>query len=231
MGAIKLNYQWIWRTPLILFEIFWALLTMYIVSALFGMLICVGGKYVPAEGGVKIYLRSDGIHSDLILPVENELKDWSKVVLRTDVRTVDSTRNYIAFGWGDQGFFLNTPEWSDLKFATAFNALFYRGKSALHVVYSNEPEVRDNCFELVISKDNYYHLVKYIEAAFHKDGDGRALVIKDRGYWENDAFFQAKGSYGLFSTCNSWINGGLKVAGLPACFWTPFSFGFMNLYR
>ncbi len=231
MEKKRLNYHLLWKIPLGAVELFFAILIFYVVIALFGMLIQIGDDYVPKKNGITMYLRTDGIHTDFIVPVKSEYKDWTKVVKWSDLKGMDTTFKYIAFGWGDQGFFLRTPEWSDLKFSTAFDALFYRGTSAVHAVYQMEPPREGKlCEKLVISEKQYRNLIKYIEGTFQVDEHNQVICIKNSGYWGNDAFYQAYGKYSLFSTCNSWINGGLKEAELPACLWTPLSFGILEKY-
>lgn len=227
----KASYRWIWQFPLGCVEIFWGLLTLYAFLAIFGMLVQVGDNYVPKENGVTMYIRTDGVHTDFIVPVKTPTRDWTKIIPWTDLRGKDTSYNYIAFGWGDQGFFLNTPEWSDLKFSTAFDALFYRGKSAVHVVYQFEPvEQAPNCRKLHISLDQYKKLIAYIDDSFQKNEAGLPICICNRGYWDYDTFYESKGKYSLFYTCNSWINEGLKEAELPACLWTPLSIGILQKY-
>ena len=46
--------------------------------------------------------------------------------------------------------------------------------------------------------------------------------MSSAAYGKNDAFYEAKGSYSLFYTCNSWVNENLKEVGLKACRWTLF---------
>lgn len=230
MQTNRFNVHWIWKFPLLVLEIFWALLTVYVLIALIGMFIQVGDDYVPQKNGVQIFIRTDGIHTDFILPVKNHLVDWSEFTPWNDLRGKDTSFSHVAFGWGDQGFFLNTPDWADLKFSTAFDALFYRGKSAIHVVYQSEPTPNLFCETLLISEKQYTDLVGYIKSSFNITKSGNSICIKDKGYWDFDAFYQAHGKYSLFSTCNSWINGGLKSAHLPACLWTPLSVGILEKY-
>src|SRR5690242_568846 len=81
---------------------------------------------------VTIYIKSSPVHTDLLLPVKTTFKDWSQSILYKDTRTGDSTFNYLAFGWGDKGFYLETPTWADLKASTAFKAAFWLSSSAVH---------------------------------------------------------------------------------------------------
>jgi uncharacterized protein (TIGR02117 family) len=222
--------QLIWKIPIRLLELFWAIFTLYFCLALIGMFIQIGDDYIAQKKGVVMYLRTDGIHTDFILPVQNDLQNWSEIASWNNLKGNDTSYRFVAFGWGDQGFFLNTPEWSDLKFMTAFDALFYRGKTAIHVVYQSEPTPAKLCKKLVVSKNQYIQLCKYIKQSFLYDNSGKTICIQNRGYWDYDAFYQAKGKYSLFSTCNSWINGGLKTAELPACMWTPLSYAIFDKY-
>jgi hypothetical protein len=50
-------------------------------------------------------------------------------------------------------------------------------------------------------------------------------------YGDNDAFYEAIGSYNLFKTCNTWTNNALKSCGQKACFWTPFESGIFYQYK
>lgn len=62
--------------------------------------------------------------------------------------------NYIAFGWGDKGFYLDTPTWADLKFSTAFKAAFWMGQSAMHTTYYREVKEGEDCKRLCLLLHN-----------------------------------------------------------------------------
>jgi uncharacterized protein (TIGR02117 family) len=211
------------------FEFLIGFITFYIMISLVGMSISIG-ELPLKKSEITIYLKSDGVHTDFVLPVQTNSVDWSNVFLRSDTKSNDSSKNHISIGWGDQGFFLNTPQWSDLTFNTAFNAAFYRGKSAIHINYINVKDINTDFRELKISKNNYQKLISYIQNSLVKKGTRNYSCIKNRGYWETDAFYESKGSYGLFNTCNSWINEGLKEAELKACLWTPLNSGIFRNY-
>ncbi|XQC04883.1 DUF2459 domain-containing protein [Arcobacter cryaerophilus gv. pseudocryaerophilus] len=48
---------------------------------------------------------------------------------------------------------------------------------------------------------------------------------------QNDAFYEAIGSYSIFHTCNTWTNNLLKKASLPASFWLAFDDGILYQYN
>lgn len=74
--------------------------------------------------------------------------------------------NFIAFGWGDKGFYLDTPEWSDLKASTALKAAFGVSSSAIHTTFFKQLKEGEDCKRILISKENYQKLVAYISDSF-----------------------------------------------------------------
>ena len=212
-------------------ELVFVMLTFYIAIALVGMFIQVGNSYKPQSNGKIVYIRTDGIHTDFILPVKSDIHDWTKITPWQDLRGKDTSYSFVSFGWGDQGFFLNTPDWGDLKFSTAFDALFYRSSTAIHVVFQTEPIEGKLCKKLVVSNVQYKKLINYIQHSFDIDSKGSTICLKDKGYWDYDAFYESKGTYSLFSTCNSWINSGLRESDLPSCLWTPLSYAIFDKYE
>lgn len=171
------------------------------------------------EGEIDIYLLSNGIHTDLVLPATTSQLDWKKRLMENST-WLDSTAKWIAFGWGDKGFYLETPTWSDLKWSTAGKAAFALGGTAMHVCTYTSLTENDHCKKISISQENYAKLVEYIDNSFYKNKNGSYVCIPNQHYNANDAFYEARGSYSLFKTCNTWTNTGLKVTGSKACLWT-----------
>jgi uncharacterized protein (TIGR02117 family) len=190
---------------------------------------------VSAEGNtahqITIYIKSSSVHTDLLLPVKTNFKDWSQSILYKDTRTGDTAFNYIAFGWGDKGFYLETPTWNDLKASTAFKAAFWLSSSAVHTTYYNAPKEGKNCVKLEISAEQYQRLIAFIEKSMLINSSGAPVAISTaKPYGDHDAFYEAKGRYSLFHTCNTWANNALKACGQKACWWTPFSTGIRYQY-
>ncbi|MBX3238355.1 MAG: DUF2459 domain-containing protein [Chitinophagaceae bacterium] len=130
-------------------------------------------------------------------------------------------------------FYLQTPEWKDLKFSVAFRAMFHLSSSALHATFYKDIITGDDCREIKISYAEYEKLVKYIKNSFKTDADGNSIHIPsvDDGYGETDAFYEANGKYDLFNTCNTWANRALKACDRKACFWTALDKGIFYHYR
>ncbi len=109
--------------------------------------------------------------------------------------------NYVGFGWGDKGFYLNTPNWSDLKFTTALDAILpYFGGSAMHVtLYQNELIANDRIKKIVLTEEQYLILCDYILKSFTKKEDDNFILLGGYHYNAiNDNFYEAEGSYDLF---------------------------------
>jgi uncharacterized protein (TIGR02117 family) len=182
---------------------------------------------------ITCYILSNGVHTDLVVPAKNQVMDWKKFVSPKNTLKQDSTGNYVAFGWGDKGFYLNTPKWEDLTFNTAFSAAFGLSSSAIHTTYYYELEENDtNCKKIQLSVNNYKKMVRYIKKSFRLSKQGQPVFIPTKAiYGEHDAFYDAQGVYSLFQTCNSWANSGLKAANQKAALWTAFQGGIFCHYE
>ncbi len=185
---------------------------------------------------VEVFLLTNGVHTDIILPAKNSVKDWRNSISTTATKTDHSSTKCIAFGWGDKGFYLDTPTWGDLKFSTAGKALFYLGSSTMHTTFYTKEELQEDatCKKILISRENYQKLVNFIENSFKtaENGDYQ-LILKDKiphSYGNDDVFFEAKGAYSLFYTCNTWTNNALKAANMKACLWTLFDKPILEKY-
>jgi uncharacterized protein (TIGR02117 family) len=136
---------------------------------------------------------------------------------------------YFSFSWGDENFYLNTPYWSDLTFRTAFHATFLRSPSLMHVVRYRQ--VQPYWIEINITQPALDTINALILQSFRTDAHGNKILLEGEGYYHNDNFYKARGSYSCFKTCNTWVNTILKKSGLKACLWTPFDFGLIKKYE
>lgn len=181
---------------------------------------------------IPIYIYTNGVHTDIVMPVKNDLHDWSTKIPFANTKSKKTDYQYIGVGWGDKGFYLDTPTWADLKFFTAFNAAFWLSESAMHCSYYKKMTVAEDCKMMMISKSQYKALIKFIDDKFDKDENGNYILIPtDAVYSDNDAFYDAKGKYSFLNTCNTWANDALKSAGQKAALWTPSDYGIFLHYK
>jgi len=205
-----------------------AVIGFYCIAILVGM-IPVNSDFEETEDGVEIFVFSGAFHSDLILPIDNSIVDWRTRFKESDFKSSATWATHVAFGWGDKGFYINTPSWTDLKFSTAANALLMPSDTVMHVSKTSRPVVRDathldgdeNTGRIVISKVQYESLVDFISQSFQKNDSGSLQPIAGESYGSADAFYQGAGSYHAFRTCNCWVGGGLASAGVKTGWFTP----------
>jgi uncharacterized protein (TIGR02117 family) len=185
---------------------------------------------IPAQK-IEIYILTNGVHTDVVVPVKNEVFDWSKQVKFTDTKAKDSTAQFMAIGWGDRGFYLETPTWSDLKVSTALNAATGLSSSALHITFYKSLKEGIDCKKITIDSNEYKKLIVFINDSFQLNNGNVTKIDTKAVYGNNDAFYEAKGSYSLFYTCNTWANQALKAANQKAALWTITDSGIFRHYK
>jgi len=210
-----------------------ALPVMYFLVALLFTFISVNNSFKPEPTGkgITVYLLSNGVHTYIVLPLKPLSTGAEVLVNPLFTKGADTTCHFVAYGWGDKGFYLNTKTWGDLKFSTAFDAVFYRSSSAMHVTFYTQLKENKNCIRLLVNTETYLNLLNTVNKSFMCDANSLPIIIQGACYNTNDCFYEANGTYGLFNTCNTWANSVLKDAGMKACLWTPFSFGILNKYK
>lgn len=189
-----------------------------------------GAENQPKE--IALYISTNGMHTDIIMPVKTGEMDWSKEIKYADTKSKDSLQNFVAIGWGDKSFFIDVPDWQHVKPMIALKAVLALSPCAMHATYLKTVYENKDCRKIQLSRKQYARLVQYIQSYFKRDAAGNVInIATPRTYGVTDAFYEAKGRYHLFFTCNTWTNTALKKAGLRACLWTPFQQGIFRLYE
>jgi uncharacterized protein (TIGR02117 family) len=180
---------------------------------------------------ITLYLKTNGVHTDVVVPVKTIYKDWTNDMAYSNTRATDSSFGWLGMGWGDKGFYLETPTWAELKVSTAFKAAFALSTTAIHATYYQHIETNEACRSFKVSPRQYKLLVQYIEKGLQHTSDGRVIPIPTEAvYGEHDAFYEAHGAYSMFHTCNTWTNNALKACEQKAAWWTPFDWGIFYHY-
>lgn len=205
-------------------------ISLYLLSAFVFSRIEVK-ETVCDEQIIECYLLTNGVHTDLVLPITNPLKDWTQVVSSSDTKSKNNKHQFVAFGWGDKGFYLATPTWADLTLKTALKAGFGLSHTAIHTTFYEKITPSKNCVKIKLSDYQYAKLVNFIEQSFALENSKAMCVNTDVRYGNDDTFYEAKGTYSLFKTCNTWANNGLKACEKKAALWTPFESGIFYHYK
>lgn len=207
------------------------LVVVYVLAAFLLSRISVEGEEAKNKN-ITIYILTNGVHTDLVVPIKTEIINWNDVINTEHTTGKDTLVNFVAFGWGDKGFYLETPTWADLKASTAFKAAFSMSTSAIHATFYKQLRENESCKKIQVSTEQYEHLVNYIKNSLVLSADNKAMqIVTTANYGSDDVFYEAKGSYSLIHTCNTWANNGLKACNQKACLWTPFDEGIFYQYE
>lgn len=216
--------------PVILSAVLAFVIFYFTIGYCCSRIVISGEKNTPKE--ITVFIKTNGKHTDIVTPVRNEIKDWSKEIPFNNNISQDTIYSYLAFGWGDKGFFIDMPTWDDITFKLAFKAAFWLGTTAMHTTYYKDLKEDDECRKIMISKSQYECLVAFITERFKTDSYGHFINIKtDAAYGVTDAFYEAKGRYNLFYSCNTWANEALKISGQKHCLWTFFDDPIFRVYK
>lgn len=200
----------------------------YLLAALVGSLIPLNTDWREPDEGVTVYLADNGVHVDLVLPVRAAGLDWAPFVPTSDLADAAPDLRWVAFGAGERRVYLDTPTWADLSARTVWAALT-GGERIVHVEYVADPDYAAR--ELRLTAAQYRRLWSAIRSEFRRDGAGQPIRIDHPGYGPRDAFYEGAGRASAISTCNNWIAGRLRLAGVTVSAWPPFSHGLMWRYR
>ena len=200
----------------------------YLLAALVGSLIPVNRTWVEPATGETIYLISNGIHIDLILPEAAAGLDWRPLFPARDFARPDSAARWLAFGMGERKVYLDTPRWRDIRLSTIWAATV-GGKRVMHVERISDPAWHAHAIRL--RPEEYRRLWASIRAGFVLGADGQPRRIDHPGYGPNDAFYDGIGRASAINTCNTWAADMLRLAGIKVSLWSPFPQGIEWRYR
>jgi uncharacterized protein (TIGR02117 family) len=199
----------------------------YLAAALILGIVPVNDDFRNAPAGTEIFLVSNGVHVDFVLPVRSRAIDWAELFPRTSFVEVDSTYGYLAFGWGERSFYIETPTWNDVRVWTVVRAMLWPTPSVMHVQYLRGEPAGEHTRRVVLSDVQYETLIAAIRSSFQTTADGRVVAIPGKGYGSTDNFYEGAGSYHALSTCNMWTNRLLKETGVRTAVWSPFTEGIL----
>jgi uncharacterized protein (TIGR02117 family) len=195
---------------------------LLLLLSVVGMWIPTRGLRLKAEGDVRIYIYSNGLHTDFILPTDFENINWAT---QLDSNRLGKYQKYAftTFGWGERDFFVNSRDGGTV--GGALKALFWANPSVMHIGFKKyKPIETDRCIALTISREQYKRLADFIKAQFTLQKSKKTLFVAN-GYGENDFFYEGEGKYYCLHTCNNWTNRGIKKMGIRTGIWTPFDWG------
>lgn len=203
---------------------------LYLLGAVAGAFLPRNPAWKEPQHGVLVFVRSNGVHVDLVLPALAAGQDLYRRVPPGHVASPASASGWIAFGWGQREFYLETPRWSDLTAGNAARAVF-GGRAVMHVEHGSRPRPAAEMRPLLLDTEAYSRLVAYVMDSFVIHAGGQPVPIVGTGYGRSDAFYEATGRYSALRTSNQWAADTLAAAGVKMGLWTPFAQGIMWRFR
>ena len=201
---------------------------LYLFAAFLLALVPANAGWKEAETGVTIFIRTNGVHTWIMVPKVTEEMDWRPFVPGEHLKDPRwGAGDHVALGYGNRTFYLETPTWGDLTMKNAFLAAFGSGRSLMHADHDHAPQPNDYQRPITLTREQYARLSSFLRAAFQRDGHGRTLPLIGRGYNESDMFYEAVGPYSAILTCNEWTGRALRHAGVRTGVWTPLSWSIM----
>lgn len=176
---------------------------------------------VDASQTVEAYVRSNGVHTDVILPIKSATIDWTTYFPVSDMPKVPDNAEFIAIGWGDKEFYLGIPTWADLTVPVAISAVTGQNDTLLHVEYLTRGDLY-HYYQLPLNTEQYQQLSQHILASAELK-EGKTQVVANAHNGAQDSYYEAVGRYTLFNTCNTWLASRLRESGVKMTYWAPFA--------
>lgn len=201
---------------------FFAALALFLFGTWIGSSIARNGEWEEpqafSEPVIEILVGTNGIHTEIAMPIATTERDWSAVFPASDIAASDLPYTHVAVSWGERAFFLETPTWADLDPIVAGSAMF-GGEGIMHVAHYVRPAPSDDYRVLHLRQQEYRALADDIAAQLAPAQTRETIT----GYGAQDVFYTANGTYHAGNTCNQWTADRLAAAGIKVGYWTPFS--------
>ena len=198
-------------------------LLLFALAGWIGSSIPRNSEWTEPDNGIEIMVGTNGVHTELIMPLTTAEKDWRADFPVTELAVPDRGFTHIAISWGEKEVFLNTPTWWDLSPMAVLRIAGVGGDGLLHVAYYVRPAPADDYRPLRLTAEQYRRLVAAIERAMPQGNR-----VRYDGYGPEDVFYDAPGHYTASNTCNQWTSNMLAEAGVKTGWWTPFAGGVMK---
>jgi uncharacterized protein (TIGR02117 family) len=197
---------------------------LYVASSVPGALLRPEPKVPTPDDQHAIFLIWSDIHTDIILPVQGISVNWTEVLADTDAPSPPPPDGYIAVGWGSESFYTRAPTMDDVSVGLVAQALFFDATVVHTTPIYNPMLIRSEYRKtMLISGQALAALEQYVLSSFALTADGKADALPRQTHGYGDAFYRAHGRYNPMRTCNQWTSDGLRLAGVPVGYWTPFS--------
>lgn len=198
---------------------------LYLLLALTLSFLPINCSQKACEEEATFYLSGSRIHVNFIFPAESLDSAFSELINSKE------KPQYLGFGWGDKDFYLDNPHWEDVTFGEGLQALFNSRASILQVTHYRGRPRAGEWVEMKVCAHQYRKLQQYVASFLQKDALGNLTRYPSPAYGSRTQFYAAGGQYSFINTCNTWVNTGLKRAGICTSVWSPLPQGVFYFAR
>lgn len=211
------------------FLAFVCIVLFYLLAALLGSIFPANQDWQGPEDGIQLYVETNGLHTGIIMPIISDAHDWSDLIRPEHLDDPSQYGTHLLIGWGHEGVYRRAQHWEDLQVTDAVSAVLGSNDTLIHVYHLTYPQAYPHYRRgFKVSEAEYRKLVAAIRPRFVLDKNGNPRPSK--GYGQDDLFYQSRGHYNAFYTCNSWTGDVLRQAGVRTGSWTPFQGGVMRWF-
>jgi uncharacterized protein (TIGR02117 family) len=175
-------------------------------------------------GDPAVYVCDSFVHTDIVLQMRDADADLAKV-FGFEAWQGLAANQQVAIGWGDFRFFTEVPTFRDITPGVLFSVLTGQNPTALRVGPTAVNETTEGCVRVPADAAARKALYQHVAETLKRDAADEPVVLKQAA--ADEIYFDAKGTYSPFRTCNQWTADGLAAAGLRHSRFSPFSINVM----
>jgi uncharacterized protein (TIGR02117 family) len=226
LKLFRINNPWAVSRALVA----WPLLVvgLYMLAALIGSHIPANNTWQQPKDAIDIFVETNGVHVSLIVPMAAAGEDLSDLIRPEQLANRDLYGTHAMIGWGHGRVYRNARTWGDVKSGDIASAIIGSDDTTLHIYHLINPQPLPHRKTLRVTTQQYRNIVRQIRAAFRLNESGASVAYP--GYGPDNLFYDSKGHYSAFNTCNNWTGDILRRAGVRMGIWTPMPGGIMRWF-
>lgn len=188
-----------------------ALAVLVGVSILAGAVPISAGARAEGEAAHRIYVLSNGFHSDIAVPADLGFERLS--LSPSDYPVVPSDIRYLAIGWGSRTAYTSLRKVSDLSLGIIARSYAF-DDTVVHVQPLGDMQPSDRVFAYDLTPAQMDLLMSRIAESF-----ATAEPIRDLTQGFGDRFYNGRGRFTPVHSCNTWVGRNLRAIGIGVGLW------------
>ncbi|HMT41186.1 MAG TPA: DUF2459 domain-containing protein [Sphingorhabdus sp.] len=208
----------------------WPLLVigLYFLAAFAGSSIPVNSDWREPDQGIPVFVETNGVHVSLIVPMSAAGEDFSDLIRPEHLSDSNIYGTHAMIGWGHGRVYRNARTWGDVKSGDIASAIIGSDETTLHIYHVIDPRPASHRKRFLVSQQAYKSIIASIRSTFRLTTGGRSKAYP--AYGANNLFYDSKGHYSAYTTCNEWTGAVLRKAGIRMGIWTPMPGGVMRWF-